>query len=265
MMHKLLSAIGTIAMFTSLISPLSASAATTVPLASLASGDLIRGISNQGVYYYGQDGFRYVFPNDKTYFTWYTNFNSVKWISDSDLSSIQIGGNVTYKPGVKMVKIVSSDKTYAVGAHGTLRHITTEPIAIALYGSNWNKQVDDIADAFFGNYKMGSAIELASSFTVNAEKSDATNIDVDKQLQTPTQISISGNTYSRTSVTISAGTAIKWTNNDSVNHTASDDAGKWGTGTLTAGQNFSRYFKTPGTYTYHCNYHPSMTGTIIVQ
>src|SRR3989338_2938836 len=76
--------------------------AAITPLAYINSGDLIRGESFAAVYYMGEDGFRYVFPNDKTYFTWYENFDSVKWLSDTDMGTIQIGGNVTYRPGVKM-------------------------------------------------------------------------------------------------------------------------------------------------------------------
>src|SRR5690349_3043752 len=68
---------------------------------SVNSGDLVRGQTYSAVYYIGADGLRYVFPNQKTYDTWYSNFNTVKFISDADLAKIQIGGNVTYKPGVR--------------------------------------------------------------------------------------------------------------------------------------------------------------------
>jgi hypothetical protein len=93
----------------------------TQALTVVNSGDLIRGESFSAVYYVGLDGFRYVFPNDKAYFTWYSDFDDVKVITDAELSDIQIGGNVTYKPGVRMVKINTDPKTYAVDAGGTLR------------------------------------------------------------------------------------------------------------------------------------------------
>lgn len=241
-----------------------ASAATLVSPEALVPGDLIRGQSYSAVYYYGTDGFRYVFPNDKTYFTWYSNFDSVKWVSDNDMSSIQIGGNVTYKPGVKMIKINSDPKVYAVGAGGTLRAIASEAVASALYGSTWNKKIDDVPDGFFSNYKMSGMLDIAESFSVSGEMASATGINVDKGLMAATKVSISSTGYSPASVTVKAGTAVRFTNMDSAKHSASGDDDTWGTGTLNANNHFSRYFKTAGTYMFHDAY-GSAKGTIIVQ
>ena len=239
-------------------------AASLISLSNLKAGDLVRGESYSAVYFYGADGFRYVFPNDKTYFTWYTNFNTVKWISDADLSKVQIGGNVTYKPGVKMIKINSDPRVYVVSKGGTIRAIGSEAIAKALYGATWNKMVDDVPDGFFPNYKIGGTIDSASMYSVTAEKSEATDIGTDKSLQLPTVISLTNSGYSPASVTITAGTVIKFVNTGTAKHTASDDSGDWGTGTLNGGDNFSRYFKVAGTYTFHDAYGTSK-GTIIVE
>src|SRR3989338_1092594 len=147
-------------------------AAPLVALSTIQPGDLVRGVAFPAVYYYGKDGFRYVFPNDKTYFTWYSNFSSVKWLSDQDLANIQIGGNVTYKQGVKMLKINSDPTVYALAKGGELRAIASEDVAMSLYGNNWNKQIDDVPDGFFGNYHIGGAVELASQFDPDAEVQD---------------------------------------------------------------------------------------------
>jgi len=122
------------------------------------SGSLIKILSSDAVYYCGADGKRYVFPNDKTYFSWYDDFSEVKVIEESLLPSIPIGGNVTYRPGVRMVKIQTDPKVYAVDRNGTLRWIVSDEVAEELYGSNWNKQIDDISDAFFVNYNIGPSI-----------------------------------------------------------------------------------------------------------
>lgn len=152
--------------------------------ASISSGDLIKA-STAAVYYYGADGKRYVFPNEKTYNTWYADFLGVKTISDAELAAIQIGGNATYKPSVKMVKITTDPKVYAVGKGGVLRWIKTEAAAIALYGADWNKKVEDVPDAFFTNYSVGAEIAIAADFDVNSEKAAATSIDADKNLSKP--------------------------------------------------------------------------------
>jgi len=74
-------------------------------------------------------------------------------------------------------------------------------------------------------------------------------------------LTISGNTFSAASVT--AGTEFTITNNDSVDHTVTDDAGAFdrqvpagGTATLT--------IPDSGDYAIHCNIHSSMRGTINV-
>jgi plastocyanin len=240
-------------------------AASTVALADLAAGDLIRGQSLSAVYYYAKDGFRYVFPNDKTYFTWYADFDDVKWLSDADLGKIQIGGNVTYKPGIKMIKINSDPKTYAVGENGALHWVTSEAVAIALYGSNWNTKIDDVPDGFFSNYSTGSDIEESDDFSPTSETAAATNIDSDKNLKAPYLINITNSGYSDPDLTISAGRAVKFTNKGGSKHTATAEDLTWGSGTLNAGDSFTRYFNKTGTFEYFCSYHASETGTITVE
>lgn len=149
--------------------------------ATLTSGDLIKA-STPAVYYYGGDGKRYVFPNEKTYKTWYADFSSVKTITDAELAAIQIGGNATYKPGVKMVKITTDPKVYAVDKGGSLRWVSTEALATSLYGSTWNQMIDDVPDAFFVNYSVGSAINVATDFTPATVTTAATSINADKNI-----------------------------------------------------------------------------------
>ncbi|MFZ6014956.1 MAG: hypothetical protein ACOYUZ_01200 [Patescibacteria group bacterium] len=152
---------------------------------TLSPGDLIKG-SLPAVYYYSNEGTRLVFPTDKTFFTWYANFDNVKTITDEQLASIQLGGNVTYKPGVKLVKITTDPKTYAISAGGILRHITSEALAIELYGADWNAKIDDIPDAFFVNYAIGAPINSSADYNPAQESIDAISIDKDREPQTCT-------------------------------------------------------------------------------
>lgn len=131
--------------------PVSAQAAT------LNSGDLIKA-SGPAVYFYAADGKRYVFPDEKTYFSWFLDFSAVKTITDAELAAINIGGNVTIRPGTKLVKITTDPKTYAVTKCGTLHWIESETVAKALYGDAWATRVVDVPDSFFVNYTIGSSI-----------------------------------------------------------------------------------------------------------
>lgn len=125
--------------------------------ATCQSGTLIKA-SGPAVYYCGGDGKRYVFPGEKIYKTWYNDFSSVMTISDEDLAATPIGGNVTYRPGTRMVKITSSPQVYVVGKGGVLRAVPSEQTAVDLYGSTWNKQIDDIEEAYFVNYRIGAPV-----------------------------------------------------------------------------------------------------------
>ncbi len=117
--------------------------------------------STDAVYYCGADGKRYVFPNQRVYSSWFADFSGVITITDAELANIPLGGLVNYRPGVRMVKIETDPKVYAVDRGGVLRHITTPEIAVSMYGSAWNKQVDDLSDAFFFSYKIGEPVTSA--------------------------------------------------------------------------------------------------------
>ena len=157
-----------------------------LPIQSFAtgciSGTLIKGFSNPAVYYCGNDGKRYVFPNEKTYFTWYANFSSVVVISDGELASLPIGGNVTYKPGMKLVKITTDPRVYAVAANGALRWILTEEAARFIYGIDWAAKVDDISDAFFTNYRVGLPIASLEDYAPFVETERASDINTDRHI-----------------------------------------------------------------------------------
>lgn len=125
---------------------------------SCESNSLIKGTSSATVYYCGADGKRHVFLNDRVYFSWYTDFGNVRELPDTSLSTVPLGTVITYRPGAKMVKIESDPKVYAVGTGGTLRWVTSEAIAISLYGSDWNKMIDDIPVSLFAKFTMGTDI-----------------------------------------------------------------------------------------------------------
>lgn len=123
------------------------------------SSSLITSPESKAVYYCGADGKRYVFPNDRIYFSWYDDFSEVIEVPAETLAQIRLGGNVTYRPGITMVKITTDPKVYAIDRGGVLRWVTSEEKAEELYGAYWNKEVQDIADVFLIDYIVGEWIE----------------------------------------------------------------------------------------------------------
>ena len=241
---------------------------------SIQSGDLIKSDAATAVYYFAGDGKRYVFPTDRTYFTWYADFSSVRTISAGELSSIPLGGNVTYKPGVKMLKIVSDPKVYAISKSGILRAIGSEAVAVALYGSNWNKQIDDLPDAFFVNYKVGAPIASAVGYDKSALKTAVPTINVDKLLaQGPTgYVDARANGFTPNAMTVAPGTKVTWIALDgsqpfiaSNPHPLHTDQTGLQSGTLGMGETFSHTYTQTGAWGYHNHNATSQTGIVTVQ
>jgi plastocyanin len=80
----------------------------------------------------------------------------------------------------------------------------------------------------------------------------------------PSQVNIQGFAFVPQNLTIGAGTTVVWTNLDSTTHTSTGSGNAWNSGNLAQGASYSHTFYTPGTYSYICAIHPSMTGTITV-
>lgn len=70
--------------------------------------------------------------------------------------------------------------------------------------------------------------------------------------------------YEPDPVVVQAGGKVIWQNEDTAPHTATADDGSFDTGTIEKGKLGSATFKEPGTFTYHCEIHPAMHGTVEV-
>jgi plastocyanin len=78
-------------------------------------------------------------------------------------------------------------------------------------------------------------------------------------------VSLKSIAFSPSSLTVTAGTTVTWTNNDNITHTVTADDNSFDSGNMSAGATFSHMFTTVGTYSYHCAIHASMTAKIVVQ
>ncbi|MBI5654137.1 cupredoxin domain-containing protein [Candidatus Uhrbacteria bacterium] len=259
---KLSSALTMAATLAMSFAPLASHAAVTT---AFGPGDLIKG-SGDTVYYLATDGHRYVFPNSKTYFTWFTDFSGVKQIPDGMLSTMPLArNNVTYRPGVKMVKVTTDPKTYVVDQGGILRHVASEQLAETLYGLAWQSRIDDIPDAYFANYRVGTPIQTASDYKPADVTTLTPTIAIDKQLDN-TRVTITigsvNNGFVPPTVTVKKGTNVTWTNNDGAQHSV---VGGWGQSQpLNYQGTYEHVFNTVGSFDYHCGIHTVMQGTINV-
>ncbi len=148
------------------------------------SGQIVKMEGLTSLYYVASDGKRYVFPNEKIYKSWFTDFNDVVALGSDELMSISLGGNVLYRPGVLLIKITTDPKVYAVAEGGILRWVKTEAIAQALYGDDWNKLIDDVPDSFFTNYQIGNDIDDESEYDPEGEADSIDTIDANHGLST---------------------------------------------------------------------------------
>ena len=78
-------------------------------------------------------------------------------------------------------------------------------------------------------------------------------------------VTISDFRFEPTELTVSPGTVVTWTNNDSAPHTATARDQSFDTGRLNSGDQSEQVkFDTLGTFEYFCNYHSSMVGRVVV-
>ncbi len=66
-------------------------------------------------------------------------------------------------------------------------------------------------------------------------------------------------------LTVKAGTKLAVTNEDTAEHTLTSDDGAFDSGDLGQGDKATITLSKPGTFTYHCDFHAFMTGTITVK
>jgi plastocyanin len=81
----------------------------------------------------------------------------------------------------------------------------------------------------------------------------------------PVEIKIDNFSFSPATITIPAGTTVRWTNRDDIPHTVVSDDQKFASKALDTDDQYSYTFTKPGTYGYFCSIHPKMTGKVVVQ
>ena len=138
---------------------------------SVPLGSLIKTNDTTAVYYLGHDSKRYVFPDERVFYSWYTDFDNVLTVTNEQMTSFSIGSTVTVRPGSELVQFIQYDiygnmmvddpNVYAIESGGVRRWIETAEIATALYGTNWESKIVPVKNVLIGDYTLGDSISEA--------------------------------------------------------------------------------------------------------
>jgi hypothetical protein len=136
------------------------------------AGTFVRGEANSTVYYADADGVLHPFLNEQTYFTYADSFDDVVTLDSDAFANYSVGTAMLPNMGMVLVKVESVNKVYAYveedGA-ATLRWITSEDLAIELYGADWNDYVIDVPVTSWGAFEVGEDIDSTSDLSVDLD------------------------------------------------------------------------------------------------
>ena len=144
---------------------------------NLSPGDLIQieGDDTRAVYLLNDSLERMAFPNGHVYKTWFNDFSGLSVISPACGEAYSAAGGVNYRPGSWLVRFGVFPKLYFVGEGNMIHWITSEEVALSLFGTDWNKRVSFVLPAFEGNYSVGADLTeamLKNGMLVKVEGSD---------------------------------------------------------------------------------------------
>jgi len=131
-------------------------------------------------------------------------------------------------------------------------------IVLAVGGWALFGQKDSSNNSLYGNSGQTQTSQPANT-------NGTTQPDTNKA-QAQNTVSIENMLYTPAQITVAKGTKVTWTNNDSTAHTVTADTNNtFASGTLNPGASYSFTFNETGSFAYHCDFHPSMHGTVVVR
>jgi plastocyanin len=94
---------------------------------------------------------------------------------------------------------------------------------------------------------------IVAGFAITAAASASADVKIDNF------------SFNAQTITVPAGTEIRWTNHDDIPHTVVSEDKSFKSKVLDTDERFTYTLTKPGTYKYFCSLHPKMTGTVVVQ
>jgi len=113
--------------------------------------------------------------------------------------------------------------------------------------------------------KLTSVTFLLGAFIINMTIFACSKSSTSMSTNNPNTVSIKNFAFSNTSLSVTAGTTVTWTNNDATAHTVTADDESFDSGDIAPGNSFTHTFSSMGTVNYHCTIHPMMRAAVIVK
>jgi plastocyanin len=105
----------------------------------------------------------------------------------------------------------------------------------------------------FSEREAATSIEGVCSFPVNESVPGSTIVVIRRF------------TFEPGDVRVRTGERVTWLNCDQESHTSTADGSEWASPLLAPGDAFTQTYAAAGTFPYHCEPHPFMTGRVIVE
>ena len=78
-------------------------------------------------------------------------------------------------------------------------------------------------------------------------------------------VTIDNFAFTPATLNVALGSTVTWRNAQGVPHTVTGDASEFDSAELPQDAEFSQSFDTAGEFAYHCEIHPNMKGTVVVE
>lgn len=111
-----------------------------------------------GWIYYKAGGKRYIFQNEETFKSWFSNERPPLKKTIEQLANIPLGGSITLKPG-NIIKTINVAGYFYVDFSNTLRVFKSEDQIKKIFGSGWEERVIDVPNYYYTEYKLGGEFD----------------------------------------------------------------------------------------------------------
>ena len=109
-----------------------------------------------------------------------------------------------------------------------------------------------------------AAGSLAGCFSERGATAPPTGAELCTGTQPANVVRIVDFSFQPATLTVARGTTVRFVNCGTQQHTSTSDASAWNSGLLSTHVVFERAFDAAGSFPYHCNPHPSMRATVVV-